>query len=135
MYKFSACTVVSVLACRTGTSERPVNAVQGEARARLKIRHTVDVPAERFLPALRRHLDEKGFDYVAIEPMGDRDVFKASRSDPDAPWPQFVAQSMERTTGAKPNVIPNSSGDRKSVVEGKSVAVRVDLGGRLTIKQ
>lgn len=112
--KIFAWTSVIVLAFKTGTPERPVNAVQGEARARLQIRHTVDVPADSFLPALRRHLDAKGFGYVAIEPMGDRDVFGASRSDPDHPWAKFVIGSMERTTGAKPNVIPNSSGSNPS---------------------
>src|SRR3546814_11440751 len=30
---------------------------------------------------------------------------------------------------------PNGAGDRKSVVEGKSVSVRVDLGGRRLIKK
>src|SRR3546814_12617382 len=35
-----------------------------------------------------------------------------------------------------PASLPNSgTGDRKSVVEGKSVAVRVDLGGRRIIKK
>src|SRR3546814_15650774 len=41
-------------------------------------------------------------------------------------WPS-AAQSFDHT--------PVPSGDRKSVVEGKSVSVRVDLGGRRNVKK
>ncbi len=112
--KVFAWTSVIVLAFRTGTPERPVNAVQGSAKARLQIRHTVDVPAERFIPALRRHLDAQGFRHVRIDPVTERDHFVASRTDPDDPWVTFVARSLEETTGKKPNIVPNSSGSNPS---------------------
>jgi len=54
-------TSVIVLAFTCGHPDAPTNAVQGRARARLQVRHTVDLPAETIVPALRRHLDAKGF--------------------------------------------------------------------------
>src|SRR3546814_10037306 len=84
--KIFAWTSVIVLAFRNGTPERPVNAVQGEARARLQIRHTGDERAESVQEALRRHLDEKGCDDVAIEPRGERDGIKETRSEGEASW-------------------------------------------------
>ena len=108
--KIFAWTSVIVLAFRTGTPERPVNAVQGSATARLQIRHTVDVDPKTFLPALRSHLDGRGFSQVEIRPAPEQALFQASRTDPDDPWVKFVACSMTETTGRRPNVIPNSSG-------------------------
>lgn len=108
--KIFAWTSVIVLAFKTGTPERPVNAVQGSATARLQIRHTVDVDPKGFLPALRKHLDAQGFQQVEIRPAAEQALFEASRTDPDDPWVQFIAHSMVETTGRRPNVIPNSSG-------------------------
>lgn len=107
-------TSLIVLAGVTGLPDRPVNAVQGKARMRLQLRHTVDVDAARLLPALREHLDAHGFRQVAIHPMEERDNFKASRTDPANPWVGAVAASIAMTTGKKPSVIPNSSGSNPS---------------------
>jgi acetylornithine deacetylase/succinyl-diaminopimelate desuccinylase-like protein len=112
--KIYAWTSVIVLAYQTGTPETPVKAVQGSATARLQIRHTVDLPPERFLPALRRHLDERGFEMVEIVLAGEQAVFDASRTDPDHPWVQFIADSMRRTTSQSTNIVPNSSGSNPS---------------------
>src|SRR3546814_13867485 len=48
------------------------------------------------------------------------------------PGPAFDWHRFSRETGWLPDQIPS---DRKSVVEGKSVSVRVDLGGRRIIKK
>jgi acetylornithine deacetylase/succinyl-diaminopimelate desuccinylase-like protein len=112
--KIFAWTSVIVLAHVSGTPERPVNAVQGEARARLQVRHTVDVPADVIVPALRRHLDAQGFTDVTIHPVPERENFPASRTDPDDPWVKFAIRSLTRTTGRPPNVIANSSGSNPS---------------------
>ena len=111
--KSFAWTSVIVLASKTGTPEGPVNAVPGTSRARLQIRHTVDVAVDTFLPNLRKHLDAQGFADVEIVPVGEA-LFAASRTDPDHPWVQFVGRSMTETTGRSPNVIPNSSGSNPS---------------------
>ena len=36
--------------------------------------------------------------------------FKASRTDPDHPWPIYIANSVTRTTGEKTVKLPNSGG-------------------------
>lgn len=109
-----AWTSVIVLACITGHPDAPTNAVQPEARARLQVRHTVDVPAETIVPALRAHLDREGFGMVEVVPVLARDAFPPSRTAPDDPWVRAVIDSMTRTTGQAPNLVPNSSGSNPS---------------------
>ena len=112
--KIFAWTGVIVLAALCGHPDAPTNAVQGEARARLQVRHTVDVAGQDIVPALRRHLDGHGFPEVSVEPVMERDMFGASRTDPDDPWVGMVAASMRRTAGRAPNICPNSSGGNPS---------------------
>jgi len=102
-------TSVIVLACITGQPEAPVNAVSGTARARIQVRHTVDVLAETIVPNLRAHLDAHGLQMVRIVPVTERDNFVASRTDPDNPWVQRMVRSMALTAGRQPNVIPTNS--------------------------
>jgi acetylornithine deacetylase/succinyl-diaminopimelate desuccinylase-like protein len=107
-------TSVIVLAQVTGHPDAPTNAVQGEARARLQVRHCADIRGADVVPALRRHLDAQGFAEVEIIPVVERDMFGASRTDPDDPWVRMVAASLERTAGRAPNIVPNSSGSNPS---------------------
>jgi len=109
-----AWTSVIVLAFVCGHPDAPTNAVQGRARARLQVRHTVDVPAETIVPNLRRHLDAHGFSMVRIEEALNRSMFPASRTDPEDPWVRAVARSMQRTANRVPNILPNSSGSSPS---------------------
>jgi acetylornithine deacetylase/succinyl-diaminopimelate desuccinylase-like protein len=97
-----------VLAMTSGRPENPVNAVAPDARAHCQIRYTVDTDPASFAPALRRHLDEHGFQDVAIENAAIR--MPASRTDPHHPWVRWTVASMERTLGKRVQVIPNSSG-------------------------
>jgi hypothetical protein len=98
---------VIVLASICGQPEGPVNAVAGSARARVQIRHTVDVKVETIVPALRAHLDAHGLGVVQIVQVTERDAFPASRTDPDDPWVRLVARSMRKTADRPPNIIPN----------------------------
>jgi len=107
-------TSVIVLAALTGHPDAPTNAVQGEARARLQVRHCADIRGADIVPALRRHLDAQGFAQVQVIPVLERDMFGASRTDPADPWVRFVADSMTRTAGRAPNIVPNSSGSNPS---------------------
>lgn len=100
-------TSAIVLASISGQPEAPVNAVAGHARARIQVRHTVDVSGDAVIPALRRHLDANGLGNVAIEPVLERDAFPASRTDPNNPWVRLVVRSLTETSGRAPNVIPN----------------------------
>ncbi len=112
--KIFAWTSVIVLAFLTGHPDAPTNAVQPEARARLQVRHTVDVSGESIIPALRAHLDAEGFPMVEIVPVMERDMFTASRTDPSDPWVTMLAGSLARTANRQPNVVPNSSGSNPS---------------------
>lgn len=112
--KIFAWTSVIVLAQITGHPDAPTNAVQPEARARLQVRHTVDIAGDAVIPALRAHLDAEGFPMVEVVPVMERDAFGASRTDPADPWVGMVAASMARTANRPPNVIPNSSGSNPS---------------------
>ena len=123
--KIFAWTSVIMLAQITGHPDAPTNAVQGEARARLQVRHTVDVPGEAIIPALRAHLDEAGFAHVEVIPVMERDMFGASRTDPADPWVGMVAGSMARTANRAPNVIPNSSGSNPSNIFAEELGVPV----------
>lgn len=100
-------TSAIVLASVSGQPEAPVAAVSGTARARIQVRHTVDVPADTLVPSLRAHLDAHGFPEVSIDPVLERDAFPPSRTDPDDSWVQLTVCSMRRTSGLEPNVIPN----------------------------
>lgn len=53
-------TSAVVLASVSGQPDSPVNAVGGSARARIQVRHTVDVSSADIIPALRSHLDAEG---------------------------------------------------------------------------
>ncbi len=123
--KIFAWTSVIMLAQITGHPDAPTNAVQGEARARLQVRHTVDVPGEAIIPALRAHLDAEGFPMVQVVPVMERDMFGASRTDPSDPWVGMVAGSMARTANRAPNVIPNSSGSNPSSIFAEELGVPV----------
>lgn len=110
--KVYAWNTFEVLAFRTGNPDNPVNAIPPRATAHCQIRFVVGSDAEQFLPALRRHLDEHGFEQVRIEPppAGNAAGFKPARTDPDHPWARWTAASIERTTGTKTVVLPNSGG-------------------------
>ncbi|HEX3398933.1 MAG TPA: M20/M25/M40 family metallo-hydrolase [Acetobacteraceae bacterium] len=115
-------TSVIVLASITGQPEAPVNAVSGTARARIQVRHTVDVSADTLVPDLRAHLDAHGLQMVEIVPVLERDMFLASRTDPGDPWVQRVVRSMALTAGRQPNVIPTNS------ASGPSEFFKAELG-------
>jgi acetylornithine deacetylase/succinyl-diaminopimelate desuccinylase-like protein len=112
--KTLAWTSFIVLSFIAGNPDNPVNAVPSFAKARCQIRHTVDVPREAFVPALRAHLDAHDFKDVAINTEIGRDQFHASRTDPDHPWVRWARRSIVETTGVEPNVLPCSSGSNPS---------------------
>jgi acetylornithine deacetylase/succinyl-diaminopimelate desuccinylase-like protein len=113
-----------VLAFITGRPENPVNGVQPDARARCQIRFTVDVDRERLLPALREHLDREGFPQVAVREAGHAS-FTAWRTNPDNAWVDWTINSMAKTVGYRPNLIPNSSGGLPSRIFGGILDVPV----------
>ncbi|MFC3676706.1 M20 family metallopeptidase [Ferrovibrio xuzhouensis] len=98
-----------VLAFKTGNPDAPVNAIPGKATAHCQIRFVVGVDSEQFLPALRRHLDRHGFPQVQVT-LARAAYFRATRLDPDHPYVHFALDSVERTLGTKPALLPNLGG-------------------------
>ena len=98
-----------VLAFTTGTPERPVNAIPPHANAHCQLRFVVGTDADDILPALRRHLDNHGFEMVQVIPAR-KGFFSATRLDPDDPWVGWALASMAETTGKKPAFLPNLGG-------------------------
>ncbi|MEX2642373.1 MAG: M20 family metallopeptidase [Acetobacterales bacterium] len=108
--KMLAWTSFIVLASQNGNPDNPVNAVSDVASAWCQLRHTSDVDAGRFEPALREHLDANGFQMVSIE-ADQRRRRRASRTDPANPWVGWARESMQRTVGGNVvHVAPNQSG-------------------------
>jgi Acetylornithine deacetylase/Succinyl-diaminopimelate desuccinylase and related deacylases len=98
----------AVLAMKAGVPEAPQNAIAGSARATCQLRFVVGTEPEAILPALRGHLDARGFHQVAIEAA--EVGFRATRLDPGAPWARFVQDSLTRSAGRVPHVLPNLGG-------------------------
>lgn len=113
--KIYAWTGFIILAYVTGRPENPVNGVQPWAKATCQLRFTADADHQQFLPALRRHLDGLGFEDVQIK-LVERNFFPAWRTDPDNPWVDWILESVARTTGEHPNLVPNSSGGLPSEI-------------------
>ena len=61
-----------------------------KATAWCQIRFTVDTDPETFLPAIRRHLDDAGFDDVAVERQPGTTIMAATRLSPDHPWARWA---------------------------------------------
>lgn len=98
-----------ILAFTAGAPERPVNAIPGTARAHCQLRYVVGTEADAIIPALRRHLDRLGFSAVEVQ-RGRSSIFQASRLDPADPWVSWAAQSIARTSGRAPTILPNLGG-------------------------
>jgi len=69
----------------------------------------VGTDVDDILPALRRHLDRNGFPQVKAG-TGRSSHFYASRIDPSDPWVTWVKDSLTRTTGDAPTILPNLGG-------------------------
>lgn len=102
----------AVLAMKSGNPDNPVNAIPPRARAHCQLRFVVGTDSEQILPGLRQHLDDHGFHDVEISLPDESNAagFEASRTDPDNPWAKWLQDSMQRTSGDMPAVIPSMGG-------------------------
>jgi acetylornithine deacetylase/succinyl-diaminopimelate desuccinylase-like protein len=104
--------VFHVLAFTAGTPGRPVNAVPPKAVANCQLRFIAGTDADAVVPALQRHLDDRGFARVRVmpPPPANDGSFAATRTEPDHPWVQFIAGSLQRSANAKPAIVPQMGG-------------------------
>jgi len=98
---------LEVLAMGAGTPDRPVNAIPPSAVAHCQLRFVVGTRWRELPNLLRSHLDAHGFEDVTIE-AGMQGA--ATRLDIDHPWVHWARQSMVRTCGMAPAVLPNLAG-------------------------
>ena len=98
-----------VLAFEAGNPRTPVNAIPPRAWARCQLRFVVGVDIDDVVPALREHLARQGLGNVEVS-LGREDSFRATRLDPEHPYVRWAVASIERTTGKKPNLLPNHGG-------------------------
>lgn len=107
--KLYAWNTFEILAFRTGNPDNPVNAIPGKAVATCQIRFVAGCDANTFIPILRKHLDANGYQCVEIS-MARKSFMQATRLDPDNAWVRWAAESICRTTGAAPAILPNIGG-------------------------
>lgn len=100
---------LEVLAFECGNPAAPAHAVPPSAWARCHVRYVADSDPEGFHAAIRKHLDDHGFERVQVTPL-KRNLYKATRMDPEDPWIKWAVSSVERTAGQKPAFLPNLGG-------------------------
>lgn len=110
--KVYAWNTFEVLAFKTGNPENPVNAIPPRARAACQLRFVVGTDVGDIKGVVQRHLDDNGFAMIKVEPaVGGNDLqFNAARTDPDHPWAVWMRAAVERMTGERCAVLPNSGG-------------------------
>lgn len=102
-----AWNTLEVLAYRTGNPDHPVNAVPPEARATMHMRFVVGTDIALLREHVARHLAAHGFGAVEV---GEPVITQATRLDPDNPWVRFTLDSLQRTSGKPPVLLPNLGG-------------------------
>ncbi|MFW2335965.1 M20/M25/M40 family metallo-hydrolase, partial [Ilumatobacter sp.] len=107
-----AANTFNVLAFVAGNPSKVVNAIPPRAVAHCQLRMVAGTDPDVVAPALRRHLDARGFERVRVEPPppGNAGAFPARRTEPDHPWAVFVRDSMATTMDGRPAVLPSIGG-------------------------
>lgn len=108
--KLYAWNSFSVLAMDAGTPDDPQNAIPKRAALHCGLRFIVGTDTDAVLPALRKHLDKHGFEMIKIEAPAESPSYQASRHSPNLPWVKWVSHSVEKSTGQKPQILPNAAG-------------------------
>jgi acetylornithine deacetylase/succinyl-diaminopimelate desuccinylase-like protein len=102
-----AWNTLEVLAMSSGNIAKPANAIPGHANAVLQLRFVVGTRYQEVVDAVRAHLHANGFPMVEVSAAQS---FAASRTDVDSPWVNWTAESIRKTTGKAPAILPNFGG-------------------------
>ena len=102
-----AWNTMEVLAYKTGNPDFPVNAIPPLAQAHMHMRFVVGTDMSRLQEVLQAHLASHGFADVQVS---DLRVSVATRLDPGNPWVAFTLDSIQKSTGKKPVLLPNLGG-------------------------
>ncbi len=98
---------LEVLSLAAGNPDTPINAIPGAAHAHCQLRYVVGTDVTELGRVLREHLDARGFPTVEVA-VGRS--MPATRTDPDNRWVRWAVESVARTTGAAPALLPNLGG-------------------------
>lgn len=100
---------LDVIALESGNPANPVHAIPPSAWARCHIRYVAGSQPQKFIAAVRNHLDEHGFEQVRITEV--RNTYgMATRLSPDNPWVKWAVGSFEKTVDKKTAFLPNLGG-------------------------
>ncbi len=105
VFGWNTLEILSILA---GNPDIPVNAIPPEAVAHMQLRYVVGSDHANFVTSIRGHLAAQGFSDIEVTASGS--AFAATRVDPDSPWVVWALDSISRTTGKKPALLPNLGG-------------------------
>ncbi|MGK3201141.1 M20 family metallopeptidase [Amycolatopsis sp. MEPSY49] len=98
---------LEVLALGAGDPARPVNAIPGRARAVLQLRYVAGTDVDCVAPAIRKHLDERGFPMVGVQADA---TFLASRTPVDDPWVSWAKSTLDAVADNPVVLLPNFGG-------------------------
>lgn len=104
---------LEVLAFTTGNPANPVGAIPPTARAHCQLRYVVGTDCEHIGAILQAHFREHGLEHVEVE-IGEQ--MGATRVSTDDPWVEWALGSLRRTTGKKPDLLPNLGGSLPNTV-------------------
>jgi acetylornithine deacetylase/succinyl-diaminopimelate desuccinylase-like protein len=102
-----AWNTLEVLAISAGNIQRPAAAIPGVAEASVMLRFVVGLDWRDVEGIMQRHLDARGFGVVRVSVQGGGN---ATRTDARDPWVARTLESLRRTTGKKPALLPNFGG-------------------------
>lgn len=115
-----AWNAIEILACKSGNPESPVNAIPPTARAHCQLRFVVGSDWEHAQQHLDEHLARHGFGNVRVTV---RPAVPATRLDLDDPWVEWTRESIRRTTGKKPALLPNLGGTVPNAIFAETLAL------------
>lgn len=102
-----AWNTLEVLAYRTGNPDHPINAIPPSAKAQMHMRFVVGTDVAPLREHVQAHLAAHDFGDVEV---GEATVMAATRLDPDNPWVVWALDSVQRSTGQAPVLLPNLGG-------------------------
>jgi acetylornithine deacetylase/succinyl-diaminopimelate desuccinylase-like protein len=105
--RLMAWNTIEVLALGAGSSQRPINAIPGQAVAFCQLRFVVGTPWRELRDIVRAHLDAHGFGAIEVDVTL---AGAATRLDVDNPWVAWAQRSIEASSSKRPTTLPNLGG-------------------------
>lgn len=98
---------IEILAMTSGNPEGPVNAIPASARAHCQLRFVVGTDWKSTGEILRKHFADRGLTMVDVHVEFG---MAATRLNPENKWVGWALDSIQKTTGKTPVLLPNLAG-------------------------